>query len=151
MPYLLDIGILLRLVNRGDSLHAVVRTAVRAIRLRGEALLTASQNVAEFWNVWTRPQTARGGLGRTAEDAARCVRILERSIRVVTDSPASYILWKELVANHQVKGVQVHDAPLAALMRTRGIPHLMTLNPGDFRRFTGITAVTPQEVVATTP
>lgn len=150
MAYLLDSGILLRLVNRSDSLHALVRTAVRTLRSRNETLLTASQNIAEFWNVWTRPLTARGGVGRSPAEAARYVRLLERRIQVVTDTPTSYDVWKQLVVSHAVVGVQVHDARLVAIMQTRSISQVLTLNPTDFRRYSGVIAVTPQNVMAQT-
>jgi predicted nucleic acid-binding protein len=151
MPYLLDSGILLRLVNRSDSLHALVRAAVRTLQSQGETLLTASQNVAEFWNVWTRPLTARGGLGRSPAEAAHYVRLLERRIQVVTDTPSSYALWKQLVVSHAIVGVQVHDARLVAIVQTRAISQVLTLNPTDFRRYSGVIAVTPQSVMAPAP
>jgi predicted nucleic acid-binding protein len=48
MLILVDSGILLRLVERGDPQHAAIRGAVRALRSRGDILVTAAQNAAEF-------------------------------------------------------------------------------------------------------
>ena len=58
MLVLVDSGILLRLVERGDPQYAAIRGAVRALRSRGDTLVTAAQNAAEFWNVCTRPKRA---------------------------------------------------------------------------------------------
>ena len=48
MLILVDSGILLRLVERGDPQHAAIRGAVRALRSRGDILVTTAQNAAEF-------------------------------------------------------------------------------------------------------
>jgi formaldehyde-activating enzyme involved in methanogenesis len=71
MLVLVDSGILLRLLEPTDPQHAAIRGAVRALRSRGESLVTAAQNAAEFWNVWTRPAAARGGFGLCAGDIPR--------------------------------------------------------------------------------
>jgi hypothetical protein len=78
MLVLLDSGILLRLLEPTDPQHATIRGAVRSLRARGDTLLIASQNAAEFWNVCTRPATARGGYGLSVAEADRRLRILER-------------------------------------------------------------------------
>ena len=36
---------------------------------------------------------------------------------------------------------------IAALMLAHGVTHILTLNPTDFARYSGITAVTPQEIL----
>ena len=74
MRVLLDSGILLRLPHRSDPGHAVIRKAVRALKGRGDTLVTSPQNVAEFWNVCTRPATARGGYGLSIEETGKRLR-----------------------------------------------------------------------------
>ncbi len=63
MLILVDSGVLLRLMERADPQHAVIRQAVRTLTGRGDELAAGFQNIAEFWNVCTRPATSRGGLG----------------------------------------------------------------------------------------
>ncbi len=63
MDVLIDTGVLLRLVVRRDPAHTEARTAIRTLKSRGDKLITLTQNAAEFWNVCTYPQSARGGYG----------------------------------------------------------------------------------------
>ncbi len=100
------------------------------------------QNIAEFWNVCTRPASARGGLGLTITMAAHRLRILERAFPVLVETEDSYSAWKRLLVANSVSGVQVHDARLVAIMLTRGITHVLTFNDADFNRYSGIQVVT---------
>jgi predicted nucleic acid-binding protein len=149
MRYVLDTNVLLRLPHRLDPLHLVVRGAVRNLRVQGHALVTFRQNAAEFWNVCTRPATARGGFGLTTEETAHRLRLLERAVMVLSDPPSAYQRWKRLVVQQRVSGVQVHDARIAAAMASFRIRRILTLNAADFARFKGIEAITPHELVAT--
>jgi predicted nucleic acid-binding protein len=62
--------------------------------------------------------------------------------------PDVHIHWRQLVLAHAVSGVQVHDARLVAVMKVHGIANLVTLNIADFRRYPGISAIHPQQLVA---
>jgi predicted nucleic acid-binding protein len=151
MVLLADTGILVRLVERTDPQHAIVRQAVRTIRQRNDRLVTSPQNAAEFWNVCTRPTTARSGLGLSVPETDRRLRIIERLVPILPDSPAVYGEWRSLLTTYGVVGVQAHDARLAAFMFVHGITEILTLNPTDFVRFSGITVTTPTDAVAAAP
>jgi predicted nucleic acid-binding protein len=143
MLVLVDSGIRLRLLGPTDPPHGVIRGAVRALRGRGDTLVTAPQNASEFWTVCTRPVTARGGFGLSIADADRRLRVIERLIRVVPESPSTYQIWRGLLVARGVRGVQVHDARLVALMQVHGINHILTLNGADFARYPGIVPIDP--------
>jgi predicted nucleic acid-binding protein len=147
MRYLLDTGILLRVVNRQAAMHDQIRQAVRALKSSGHITLSCFQNRSEFWNVCTRPTTARGGFGLTVEEARRRLRVVERITALLPDVPEAYDRWKDLLEAHAVQGVQVHDAKLVALMMCHGVAHLLTLNASDFVRYSSITALTPEDVL----
>ena len=151
MIVLLDSGILLRLLERKDPVHSTVRAAVRALKLRGDHLAMCAQNVAEFWNVCTRPSSARGGLGLSINETDQRLRLLERIVRFLPDQPAAYSVWRNLVVSLAVSGVQVHDARLVALMHAHQVTHLLTLNRADFARFPGITALDPHALAVPAP
>src|SRR5207248_2223419 len=138
--WLVDTNILIRLAHRSDPLRAVAWQAVRILWERGARLCYTSQVLGEFWNVVTRPAAARGGLGLTLAVADRRARFLERRLLLLPDTPAVHEVWRRLIVDHAVIGVQVHDARLVAAMHLHQIPHLLTFNTADFQRYIGITA-----------
>jgi len=144
----LDTGVLLRLLHADDPLHATVRTAVRALRRQRLTFCTSFQNIAEFWNVSTRPASARGGLGLELSVVERRVQAIDRWCQVLVETESSYAVWRRLVAAHGVSGAAVHDARLVATMLAQGRTQLVTLNERDFRRYEpeGIVVVTPQSL-----
>jgi predicted nucleic acid-binding protein len=131
---------------RDDPSYQGIRLAVSILKSRREQLVTTSQNIAEFWNVCTRPTTARGGIGLSVEATERRLRLLERHFRLLYDSPAVYQEWKALVIAHGVKGVQVHDARLVATMKVHGVPRILTMNAGDFKRYSTVIAYAPGDI-----
>ena len=110
---------------------------------RGDRLVAAAQNFAEFWNVCTRPKSARGGLGLTIPETERRLTILERLIPVLGEHHDTYSIWRSRVVRYRVSGRQVHDARLAAPMLAHGLTHILTLNGADFARFPGIVVFDP--------
>jgi len=54
--------------------------------------------------------------------------------------------WEQLIVKHQVLGKQAHDARLVAAMEVHNLTHLLTFNDRDFKRFTEITVVNPQNI-----
>ena len=148
MQYLVDTGVWLRLFDRTDPEQATIRNAPRALRSRGHSLATCPQNIAEFWNVSTRPASARGGYGKSVPTTERRVQFIERASTILAESPAGYRQWRQILSAFNVQGVAVHDARLVAMMLVLGMTHILTLNTGDFARYSAITAVTPSDVVA---
>jgi predicted nucleic acid-binding protein len=146
MDTLVDSGVLIRLTLPGDPAYPEVRRAVRLLKSRGEKLIALTQNIAEFWNVCTRPAAVRGGYGLSVKDTARKLGLIENLVEIRPDSLAVFQEWKRLVVLHSVKGVQVHDARLVAGMTVYGIATLLTFNGADFKRYAGITIVRPLDV-----
>jgi predicted nucleic acid-binding protein len=144
--YLVDTNILLRFLLRNDPAYTAIRQAVRTLKSRSEQIVTTSQNMAEFWNVCTRPATVRGGLGLSVEATEMRLRLLERHFPVLPDSPSIYQNWKRIVLANKIVGVNVHDARLVAAMIVYGITHILTGNVKDFDRYVAVTAVLPEDI-----
>jgi predicted nucleic acid-binding protein len=142
--------VLLRLVNRHDTDHDVVRNAVRSLVASNQQLLIATQNVAEFLNVATRP-TANNGLAMKSTDATDLfLREIQSIASVLLEGDATHGEFLRLVTQFDVIGKQVHDARLVAVMLTWQVENLLTLNDRHFRRFEpeGIVIVTPADLVS---
>jgi predicted nucleic acid-binding protein len=149
MRYLLDTGILIRIPHRSDPLNTDIRNAIRRLALDGNTFVTTRQNVAEFWNVCTRPASSRGGYGLTTDDTARRLRILERFVTVLDEPKSAYAHWKALVQKHKVLGRQVHDCRIVAVMIACRTKHILTLNDADFARYSPqVIAVPPTAVLS---
>jgi predicted nucleic acid-binding protein len=142
---LIDTNILLRMTRRADPQHKLVDTALTQLASQGSTLHYTHQNIAELWNVMTRP-LASNGVGLTVVEAEREVRAIEAGMTLLPDSEAVHREWRRIVVQHNILGVQVHDARLAACMYVHGVSHILTLNVTDFGRFTGLTAVHPSDV-----
>lgn len=147
MIYLIDTNILLRLAKRNDPDRTLALEALQKLKSRNEDLCYTTQVMVEFWNVCTRPLTARGGLGLTLEATERKARLIEKQFRLLPESLATHQEWRRLVKLHNVKGVQVHDTMLAAVMTVYGITHLLTFNTPDFKRFGNLDVISPADVI----
>jgi len=147
MPFLADTNVLLRLLQRNDPDHALVRAALRTLGERGEQICFAPQNLVEFWRVCTRPPSSNG-FGLTVAETDRRARVIERLFTLLPDGPAVHAEWRRLVVAHAVSGVQVHDARLVAWMRVHGLTDLVTFDVADFGRYPGICALHPRHIIA---
>jgi predicted nucleic acid-binding protein len=127
MAYLIDTNIFLRVAKRNDPARPVALDALRKLRDHKETLCYTTQVLVEFWNVCTRPTTARGGLGLSCQATERTIRVIEKWFHLLPESLLTHQEWRRLVVTHSVHGVQVHDKD-------------------DFKRFPGITAVLPSEI-----
>lgn len=151
MAHLIDTGVLLRFVDDGDALHPLVQQAVETLVKRNEELFAATQNIGEFWNVATRP-VANNGWGLPPAEAFRLIENgIEPICGIVPDVAATFTELKRLLTKYNVVGKQVHDARLVALMLTRQIDTILSLNARDFQRYMpeGISIVTPSDLAAT--
>ncbi len=86
MPYLVDSNCFLRLAESNSPNRNIVLAALKKLHASGESLCYTPQVVAEFWNVCTRPGTARGGLGLSVESTERKVKLLEGHFRLLPDT-----------------------------------------------------------------
>jgi predicted nucleic acid-binding protein len=142
MRVLVDTNILLRSAQPTHPLCPQATHAVSKLLRQEHGVFFCSQNIAEFWNVATRP-AAVNGLGFSHEEALQEVAVIERLLTLLQDVPAIYPVWKRLVQDHRVQGVKVYDARLVALMNVYAIDSILTFNDADFRRYGNVNAIQP--------
>ena len=143
MSVLVDTNVLLRQLQPALGQYRAAIDSVARLLDDGEVVCFTPQNIAEFWNVMTRP-VANNGLGFSIAQALAEVEKVEATLTLLPDSPAIYSEWKRLVIKHSVLGTKVHDTRLVASMNVHGVTRLLTFNGSDFRRF-GIEVLTPTE------
>jgi predicted nucleic acid-binding protein len=145
MLLVLDTNVLLRLVEPEHERHRAAVGAVDALDALGHTKAILPQIVYEFWAVATRPINARG-LGLTGAEVHSKLEGILATARLLRDERRIYERWRELVADHDVKGKQVHDARIVAAMLRHNISHLLTFNAPDFARYSDIIVVEPHRV-----
>jgi predicted nucleic acid-binding protein len=146
MSVLVDTNVLLRRTQPAHENHAAAVESVARLLATGEPVHFTLQNIAEFWNVVTRP-AAINGLGFSAALAAAEIEKIERVLTLLPDVPAMYGEWKRLVVQYGVLGVKVHDARLVAAMNIHGVQRLLTFDVGDLTRY-GVEVLHPLSVVS---
>jgi predicted nucleic acid-binding protein len=103
MRVLVDTNILLRSAQPSHPSYSQATLAVSGLMRRNDELFFCSQNIAEFWNVATRP-VDRNGLGLSLDEVLREVRSIEDLFTLVPDISAVYTVWKRLVEEQRVQG-----------------------------------------------
>jgi predicted nucleic acid-binding protein len=147
MRVLVDTNILLRSAQPNHPLCSQATRAVSQLIRRKDSVFFSAQNIAEFWNVATRP-AAQNGLGFSSEETLKEVSSIEQLFMLLPDVPAIYLAWKEIVSEYKVQGVKVYDARLVAAMRVHAVEGILTFNAADFERYRGITALHPSTIAA---
>lgn len=142
---LLDSNILLRISKSDDPQHPVIAHALKVLVGQGARLCYTSQTLAEFWNASTRPAD-KNGFGLSIEETDRLARVIERDFDLLPDSRETHERWRTLLVAHNVQGVQVHDARLAASMYVHGVSRLLTMNVRDFKRFDDLRVMRPEDI-----
>jgi predicted nucleic acid-binding protein len=140
--YLLDTNVLLRAVAPNSVQHPAAVGAIKRLLAGGEELFLAPQVLVEFWSVATRPAEVNG-YGWPPKDAEIKVADLLRQFPLLPETPAVFPEWLRLVSRYGIRGKQVHDARLVALLNTHGVTHLLTFNIHDFQPY-GTLAVSPE-------
>jgi predicted nucleic acid-binding protein len=126
------------------QLRASARGALKSLSRRGEVLICFPQNLIEFWNAATRPANGNG-LGLNPESAARFVDRFQTLLRLLPGTPEIFPTWRKLVLDHQVSGIQVHDARIVAAMTVHQVTTILSFDL-DFNRYAQIAILHPTRV-----
>jgi predicted nucleic acid-binding protein len=104
MGTLIDTGVLLRAFDSKSAHYRPIRQALRKLLDDGEALTVTVQNMAESWNVATRPLEHNGQV-LSVERVKRRIAIIERLCDVIarrrlvraleTHSGVAWRQWRE--------------------------------------------------------
>jgi predicted nucleic acid-binding protein len=146
MRVLVDTNILLRSAQPNHPLCDQATHAVSNLLRQRDSVFSCPQNIAEFWNVATRP-IERNGLGFSAPEAMREVESIEASLSLLPDAPAIYPVWKRIVREYRVQGVKVFDARFVAVTNVYSVESILTFNSADFKRYDLVSVVDPTSLL----
>ena len=73
---------------------------------------------------------------------------LKQLFTFLPDTDAVYGHFRDLVVNHTVSGVKVHDPKIVAAMKSHNVESLLTFNKEDFKRYSGIKVFTPRDILS---
>ena len=145
MSYLVDTNVLLRSIQQAHPMYSHAKRATAALTRQDQQLIIVAQNLIEFWAVATRP-AANNGLALSVDETAKHVSTFKKVFTLLPETPDVLPEWEQLVVKHKVVGKQAHDARLVAAMNVHNVTHLLTFNTDDFKRYDGITVVSPSSV-----
>lgn len=118
--------------------------ALATLSRQEERLVVAVQNIAELWNVATRP-AVKNGLGLSIEEANTVILKIEYLFDLLHETEESYKIWRHLTLEYRVHGVKAHDTRLVSVMKANEVTQILTFNTSDFTRYPGIEAIHPGE------
>jgi predicted nucleic acid-binding protein len=143
----LDTNIVLRNAVSTDPQSGLVQSALARLLSIGWQPVLIPQTLVEFWAVATR-SSAHNGLGLPVSEARRVVDAARKAYPLLAYPETTVGTWLSTCVAQGVLGKQTHDAHLAVAYLEGGVDHLLTLNTSDFKRFPGLTCVTPYEVLS---
>jgi len=103
----------------------------------------------EYLVVATRPINANG-LGLALTDALENVRRLQRNMVSLHETEQVALTLLKLVQESGVTGKRIHDANLAAVAQTHGVPAIVTLDAGGFAAYGAVRALNLEQLWAET-
>ncbi|HMO16321.1 MAG TPA: hypothetical protein PKD64_19245 [Pirellulaceae bacterium] len=147
MRILIDTNLLVRFSDPNDQQHGIAVQALDRLAQQNHELQLIPQIIYEYWVVATRP-VQNNGLGFSTPQANSFIEDMISLFPLLSDERLKFKAWMQLVLACDVQGKRAHDARLVAAMQRHSISHLLTFNGQDFARYTGISVLTPEQVVA---
>lgn len=141
----IDTNILLIASDESRDKHDLARRIFNRILKAGYHSAVCGQVIREYLVVSTRPESVNG-LGMKSADALHNIAQFKRKIHCYDETALASDLLQHLVLRYDLKGKRIHDANLAAVMKTQGIETIITENSGDFACFEEIRTLNLSEL-----
>lgn len=142
----LDTNILLTATDSSRLQHKSCHELFQRAPSGGLHLAISNQIVREYLVVATRPVSVNG-LGLSTKDSLHNIMQFLHYCLVIEETEATLNLLIEYVGKYSISGKHIHDINLIALMMTNNIETLITLNPADFKAFTVLTVLGPDNLM----
>lgn len=138
---LFDTSLLIAATVKPHPGYEASRAYLARAQAEGAVMCICPQVCREFQVVLTRQPVA--GVTFTVEQALETLDLWMGASRFFEETRAVVEVWQDLVRRYAVRGKQVHDCNLVAVMLEHGIKRLATRNAADFARYDDEIAVEP--------
>jgi predicted nucleic acid-binding protein len=128
-----DTNLLVYSTVSGNPWHHKARRWLAALQRQGTILCATTQILREYLVVLTRGDVFETTF--TVSEALDELETLLPSLEVLGETEETAARLRDLVRRYQVRGKQIHDANVVAVMLSYGISRLATYNSIDFERF----------------
>lgn len=136
----LDTNVLLSATDTSRPRHNQARNVFKASLDTGFHLAISGQIIREYLVVATR-EPEENGLGLSPEDAVSNIETFTKRTAMIEESEEVSDYLSDMVSKYNLTGKQIHDANIAATMKTSSIQLLITENSEDFKEFDEITVI----------
>lgn len=128
-----DTNVLIYSTVSGNPWHQQAREWLTTLQSKGRSLCVTTQILREYMVVLTRGTVFEKSF--SVDQVLAQIQTLLPSLTVLDEPLAAADLLRTLVQRYQVRGKNIHDANIVAVMLTHGVRRLATYNQADFRRF----------------
>lgn len=130
---MVDTNVLVHSTVDNSPHHQEARQWLAALHRQGVTLFITPQIAREYLAVLTRVDIFEQRF--TPEEALNALQAMLPTLTWLEETEETVARLFALVRRYQVRGKQVHDANIVAVMLACGVTRLLTYNLDDFRRF----------------
>jgi predicted nucleic acid-binding protein len=130
---IVDTNVLVYSTVSGNPWYQQARQWLSMLQDAGVRLCVTTQILREYLVVLTRGTVFERSFA--VDQVLALVQGFLPTLTVLDEPAAAVDLLRDLIQRHQVRGKQIHDANIVAVMLSHGIHRLATFNQSDFVRF----------------
>ncbi len=130
---LLDTSVLVAASVEEHPSHVPAAEYVDQLRKSGAIACVNPQVCREFLVVLTRASI--GPRAFSLDEALNALEVWRTSCVFLEESESAFHLWLDLVKEYRVRGKQIHDTNIVAVMLAHGVRRIGTRNADDFDRY----------------
>ncbi len=130
---IVDTNVLVYSTVSGNPWYQQAREWLAALQLEGRDLCVTTQILREYMVVLTRGDVFDKSF--SVDQVLAQIHTLLLDLTVLDEPLTALELLRKLVQRHQIRGKNIHDANIVAVMLSHGVRRLATFNSSDFERF----------------
>jgi len=139
----LDTNVLVYAASLRAPLHLRAAEEIRRRYELKQDLWISRQVLREYLVTLSRPQTYSNP--KPLRELVGDIRYFLSHFLVANEDPAVTEKLLELIEGTETRGKQIHDTNIVATMLVHGVSELLTNNPADFARYSGVIRIIPLE------